>query len=167
MVQYEVWSVESKTVVLRSSFHVPGSMVPFSYMYGKPGSTTAKHTLDFIFPTSLSSDLRHASFLNLVGSFVSVEVEEAQFHNPPRLKMQLQVVDIALKTDSALCGTFNCYDWTKFHRGFSTQISESGEYLLVLNMLLADEWPHIVGVDDITEAKAWFVRIYRNENFNT
>jgi len=168
-VRYELWSLVSRSMIMRSSFQVPGSMVPFSYMYEGNGADDGMQALEFVFPTSLSSNLRHASFLNLVASLVRDEPYAAAAQTSDmreRPKMRLSMLNISLKTEVASCGTFN-FDWSRFHSGFSTHMSESGEYLLVLHTLLPDDCRQILKIDDITRANIWFVRIYRNENFDS
>ena len=168
-VRYELWSLESKSMIMCESFQVPTSMVPFSYMYKDNGTDDHIQTLEFLFPTSLSSNLRHASFLNIVGSIVRDTYHSTATQTPDlksKPEMVRSVLDISLKTDPALCGTFN-FDWSKFHTGFSTHMSESGEFLLVLHMLPGENHGQILNVDDITQMKLWFVRIYRNSNFDS
>jgi hypothetical protein len=80
-------------------FHVPASMVPYPYICRKHDVDTERENSQFIFLTSLTADLQHASFLNIAGTLVhggSEDDEEGQRGPtlPVRPKMQLQVVNL-------------------------------------------------------------------------
>lgn len=167
-VQYEIWSLES-TRKFCTSFHIPDSMVPFSYIWErKKDSTDDKPILEFLFPTTISSDLRHATFLNLVGSIVGEDCitasETDATFSTREPDMLFQVIDVSLRTDPAVCGSFSL-DWASYHPGFWTCMSDSGEYLLVMHLLPANEKKQINRGADAPTAKTWFVRVYRNEDF--
>jgi hypothetical protein len=170
-VRYEIWQSNPHKLRICTSFHVPASMVPYPYIYRKHDVETEKENLQFIFPTSLSADLRHASFLNIAGTLVHGESENDEEGQPGptlpvRPKMQLQVVNFTLEPEDSFFRSLNL-NWDKFYKGFWTHMSSSGEYLLVL-YILPQEWDHVVNrSEDITKADRWLLRIFRNTAFST
>ena len=170
-VRYEIWQLNPHKLKICTSFHVPASMVPFPYIYKKPDVEAEEVNLQFIFPTSLSADLRHASFLNIAGTLIHGESgnnEEGQPGPtvPVRPRMQLQVIDFTLEPEDPFFRSLNL-DWRKFYKGFWTHMSNSGEYLLVLH-ILPKEWDHAVNrSEDVTKADRWLLRIFRNTAFST
>lgn len=169
MVRHTILSLKSMEMEIQTSFHIPSSMVPFSHIWEhKTDSEGDKPILEFIFPTTISSDLQHATFLNLAGSLVNQDVLISSGSTKilkTRPKMLLQVINTSLQTDPDVCGSFN-FDWSTFHNGFWSHMSESGEFLLVLHVLPADVAKQIDKSADIPRAKVWFVRVYRNEAFS-
>ncbi|KAL9095673.1 MAG: hypothetical protein Q9165_002105 [Trypethelium subeluteriae] len=166
-VRHEIWMLESMTMRACTSFQIPSSMVPFSYIWEqKDDLQDDEPILEFLCPTTISSDLRHVTFLNIAGTLVDEYVSAS---NAPKVltqrpKMQLQTIHTSLETDSEICGSFN-FDWTAFHDGFWTHMSDSGEYLLVLSLLPADTSRQLNNSTDVPSAKMWFVRVYQNEDY--
>ncbi|KAL9077530.1 MAG: hypothetical protein Q9157_003359 [Trypethelium eluteriae] len=166
-VRHEIWILKSMTIRACTSFQVPSSMVPFSYIWEeKDDLQDDEPILEFLCPTTISSDLRHLTFLNIAGTLVDEYVFSSNASKVlgQRPKMQLQTIDVSLETDREICGTFN-FDWSAFHNGFWTHMSDSGKYFLVLSLLPANQSQQVNNSTDVPSAKIWFVRVYQNEDY--
>lgn len=168
MVRYEIWSSQmrskSDTLKICKSFPIPACKVPFPYMYKSVPNQDKDKDLKFLFPVSMSADLRHVTCVSVAGSLLPQPRTEStpDVQNPEATpEMVFQELDFALKTDPLCCGSFD-FNWSEFTSGYWTWMSDSGQYLLVLNFQPVNWVFPANRSESISHAKMWFVRIYRN-----
>jgi hypothetical protein len=122
------------------------------------------YRFSFQFPAAISSDLRRAAVLCCVTKTTELNVPGSPISlsaSPIAQRSQYALLDLPLTSEDRNVPSLG-FDWRQFREDYTLQMSNSGEYLLVMQASST-----CLRINPTTSVALWLLRIYKDLNFQS